>query len=91
LEPNAFLSTLFSNTFSLCCSFNVTAITPISKHRQNYNSLYLVLSDSKYQEKNSRKQTFPRNQSPYNLFLFVVIFCSCFYFKIFYCHRIHRL
>jgi hypothetical protein len=34
--PNILLSTLFSNTLSLCSSLNVTSLTPIQNHyKQN--------------------------------------------------------
>ena len=44
LSPNTLLSTLFSNTLSLCSSLNVSDrpnFTPIQNNWQNYSSVYL--------------------------------------------------
>jgi hypothetical protein len=43
LDPNIFLSTLFSDTLSQCFSFNVSSFTPIQNYVQNYILVYFNL------------------------------------------------
>ena len=51
LDPNILLSTLFSNTLSLCSSLNVSdrVSHPLKTNRHNYISLYSNLCISEYQ------------------------------------------
>jgi hypothetical protein len=61
--PNILLSTLFSNTLSLCSSLNVKrpGFAPIQNHRQNYSHLYsnvyIFLTKDEKTERTEKKIT----------------------------------